>query len=208
MICDGVFTIDGEVTDTTGFKRLPTCDIEVCEIDQTVKVVGLPIVECIDDCVDAALQFTGGRPNPNVSYQYGDIKGTTLSEFNDALVAAGGKQWIAAADGTSPGLFHFLCPVIEGAELIINGVVQESPPILSPNPNAESLGCENQDAFLTKLCEADIKAIADAINAGSFLYEKEACIDGKAYIIEKFSNRSDTISVPSRDDCCPKLTKE
>jgi len=116
--------------------------------------------EC-NPCYQSAVRGHCGRPNNLVTYEYGDVSGATLEEFNAAWDASGGKRWIANFDGVGGGECHWYCPALEGQDFIIDGVVQAEF-IVSPNPNAEALGCESEKAQPTIGCLDDdiLKALS------------------------------------------------
>ena len=180
---------------TWGKFEEPIANILATSLDvqeQTLAKLCEVFTECEDACAESAVIGWCGRPASVADYAYGDIAEATLEEFNAAWEAAGGKTWIAAEDGVSGGECHWFCPAIPGATFTING---EEPGngnvVVSPNPNAEALGCEAKPVLSTLGCRDD--AILAALNA---MAEQAELQTAKLCVIEQNSNPAAACSKP------------
>lgn len=141
--------------------------------------------ECEDACATSAIIGFCGRPANQAEYSYGGVTESTLEEFNASWEAAGGKTWIAAEDGVSGGECHWFCPAVPGSDFIINGKVAPNGNItVSPNPNAEALGCEPHPILKTLGCRdeeilAAIKNLQEALvpSPSIQIIPTDGCID-------------------------------
>ena len=150
------------------------------------------IGECEDACAQSAVIGFCGRPANEAEYSYGGVTESTLEAFNAAWEAQGGKTWIAAEDGVSGGECHWFCPAVTGSTFTVNG---EAPAngnvVVSPNPNAEALGCEATAVFNTLGCRDD--AILAALNT---MAEQSELQTAKLCVIEQNSNPAAACSKP------------
>ena len=145
--------LPSEWQDSAG-EPIDPATIEICP--SPADPIEQLITDCEDACAESAVIGWCGRPAQFAEYAYGGIAESSLPDFNAAWEAAGGKTWIAAADGISGGECHWFCPAIEGARFTINGVEPgNGNVVVSPNPNAEALGCVSKKGILTKGCRDD-----------------------------------------------------
>lgn len=153
-ICNGIaYDLEsGAVVDTTGYLRLPTCEVEVCIPDMTVKVVGLPKEICEDECFESAIRLTTGRPNGNTIVTYGPYT-LPFSEFAIVWEENEGSEYVTNQNGTGDGTgsneAHWICPAKYGNVILFDGVPIENPLTISPNEYASQLDYESREVLST-----------------------------------------------------------
>lgn len=136
---------------------LAVSSAKLCELAET-------ITECPNACAESATRLTIGRPAPG-TYSYGGVTGASIQEFEENWEAQGGKAYITNQNGTGDGTgsieAHWICPAIEGEEVLFNGEPLEQPLTISPNPMAGELGCLPEKVLNTKLCAETIAALTE-----------------------------------------------
>ena len=164
-------------------KTYDQCAVDILEASldtqqQTLAKLCDVLGECEDACAQSAVIGFCGRPANEAEYSYGGITESTLEAFNAAWEASGGKTWIAAEDGVSGGECHWFCPAIPGADFTINGETAANGNIVvSPNPNAEALGCEAKPVLNTLGCRDDaILAALESMAANQELATAKLCL--------------------------------
>ena len=170
--CFGNIVTEYEIVKPAEDNSLGQC---VAQIKNTLQSV---LTECEDACAQSAVIGWCGRPAQFAEYSYGDITESSLPDFNAAWEAAGGKTWIAAEDGVTGGECHWFCPAIEGATFTINGVAAgNGNVVVSPNPNAEALGCVAKPALSTVGClDAAILAALESMATNQELATAKLCV--------------------------------
>ena len=144
-----------------------------------------------------AIQITVGRPNNAALWELIDnrdpsnnvvvVSGNSYQEFSANAAALGYADF---TDGPSNEA-HYFCPCPPGLEnagdyfIQVDGNTSMKPPCtpsseLSNFPEGKEP--EQQCALQTKLCEADIQAIADAIGEQATTGLYQYCVDGKPVV--------------------------
>lgn len=216
------YTVNGESNtefDSTGYSRIP-CEVEICEPDQNVKVVNDVDVnldpELIDTCV-----ITCGEPWIT-DWGSGEITldegGITFTTSDGTINIPGGTVFnLGAADEylneNHPSDTWQLISIPNSDDVGL-AVCSDTQPFLTVGDDDPQLFevpgddeeidcvCDEKPAIRATIYKFGDEAIKQLSEIEKFLYVREACIDGQAYLIEKYSTRSDTIAVPEKDDCC------